>query len=70
MAKQSMSLSFKNASIDYEKDLITENPSKDVINFYKLSDILKQWDKIDGINIAFKKDDEITSTDEVSGEDE
>ena len=73
MAKQSMALSFKNATIDYSKDLITEKPSKDVINFYKLSDILKQWDNIEGNNIAFKKDDEIASnddTDDTDGEDE
>ena len=70
MAKQSMALSFKNATIDYNKDLITELPSKDVVNFYKLSDIIKQWDNIEGVNISFKKDDEIASTDDTDGEDE
>ena len=70
MAKQSMALSFKNATIDYNKDLITELPSKDVVNFYKLSDILKQWDNIEGVNISFKKDDEIASTEDTDGEDE
>ena len=70
MAKQSMSLSFKNATIDIEKDLITELPAKDVVNFYKLSDILKQWDKIEGISISFKKDDDVKSTEDDNGEDE
>lgn len=70
MAKKSMSISFKNATIDYNKDLITELPSKDVVNFYKLSDILKQWDNIEGVNISFKKDDEIASTEDTDGEDE
>ena len=70
MAKQSMALSFKNATIDYNKDLITELPSKDVVNFYKLSDIIKQWDNIEGVNISFKKDDEIASTEDTDGEDE
>ena len=65
-----MSISFKNATIDYNKDLITELPNKDVVNFYKLSDILKQWDNIEGVNISFKKDDEIASTDDTDGEDE
>lgn len=65
-----MSISFKNATIDYNKDLITELPSKDVVNFYKLSDILKQWDNIEGVNISFKKDDEIASTEDTDGEDE
>ena len=68
MAKESKSLSFKNATIDVEKDLITEIPKKDVVYFYKLSDILKQWDKIEGISIKFDKDDEIASTDEVQDE--
>lgn len=69
LAKQSMSLSFTNATIDVEKDLITENPKKDVINFYKLSDILTKWNGVEGINISFKKDDDIKS-DEDNGEDE
>lgn len=64
MAKQSMSLSFKNATIDVENDLITEIPKKDTTYFYKLSDIIKQWDKIEGISIKFDKDDEVTSTEE------
>ena len=63
-----MSLSFKNATINIEEDLITEIPKKDVIYFHKLSDILKQWDKVEGISIKFDKDDEIVSNDEVENE--
>ena len=68
MAKKSMSISFKNATIDYNKDLITELPNKDVVNFYKLPDILKQWDNIEGVNISFKKDDEIASNEDEGNE--
>jgi len=67
MAKQSMTTTFTKATIDVENDTIIENPKKDEVNFYKLSDFLKKWDKVEGINITFKKDEEIKSED---GEDE
>ena len=66
MAKFSKSITYKNAVIDLEKDLITENPSKDVINFYKLSKVFEDWNGIEGITITIKKDDDIKS----DGEDE
>ena len=66
MAKFSKSITYKNAVIDLEKDLITETPAKDVINFYKLSKVFEDWDGIEGITITIKKDDDIKS----DGEDE
>ena len=75
MAKFSKSISFKNAEIDYENDIITET-LKDEIKTYKLSKILQEWDSLSGINITFKKDDELDSDDvdeeykEESGEDD
>jgi len=61
-----MSLSFKNAEIDYEKDLIIET-SKDETKTYKLSSIIESWNHISGLTISFKKDDELDS-DKVDGE--
>ena len=69
MAKASKSISFKNATINKEKDLITEI-GKDFTNFYTLSKVIADWDGIDGINITFKKDDELESEDKPDGEDE
>lgn len=62
MAKMSKSLCFKNAVIDYENDIIMEI-SKDDTKSYVLSKILKEWDKIEGLNLTFKKDDELASED-------
>ena len=66
MAKFSKSISFKNACIDYEGDMIVET-LKDETKTYKLSKILQEWNGVDGINITFKKDDELDS-DKVDGE--
>lgn len=71
MAKFSKSISFKSACIDYESDMIIET-LKDETKTYKLSKILREWNGVDGINITFKKDDELDSdnVDEESGEDD
>jgi hypothetical protein len=69
MAKFSKSISFKNCSIDADKDLITE-VLKDETKFYKLSKVIADWKGIEGINITFKKDDELESEDDTTGEDE
>ena len=66
MAKFSKSITYKNATINVANDLITEIPSKDVTNFYKLSKVFEDWDGIEGITITIKKDDDIKS----DGEDE
>lgn len=62
MAKIQRKISFKNAQIDYENDIILEI-SKDTSNSYKLSTILKEWSGIDGLAISFSKDDELASED-------
>jgi len=69
MAKFSQSVSFKNCSIDAEKDLITE-VLKDETKFYKLSKVIADWQGIEGLNISIKKDDELESEDDTTGEDE
>jgi hypothetical protein len=69
MAKFSKSISFKNCSIDAEKDLITE-VLKDETKFYKLSKVIADWQGIEGLNISIKKDDELESEDDTTGEDE
>jgi hypothetical protein len=69
MAKFSKSVSFKNCSIDAEKDLITE-VLKDETKFYKLSKVIADWQGIEGLNISIKKDDELESEDDTTGEDE
>lgn len=69
MAKLSKSISFKNATIDYKNDLIMEI-LKDETKTYRLSTILKDWDNIDGLNLSFKKDDELESEDCDREEDE
>lgn len=66
MAKISKSISFKNATIDTAADIIIET-SKDDIKTYRLSDILKDWNGIEGISFNIKIDEEIASQD-VDGE--
>lgn len=62
MAKFSKSISFKNACIDYESDMIIETLKYET-KTYKLSKILQEWNGVEGINITFKKDDEFDSED-------
>ena len=69
MAKFSKSISFKNCSIDAEKGLIIE-VLKDETKFYKLATVIKDWSGIEGLNISFKKDDELESEEDTNGEDE
>ena len=67
MAKASKSINFKNAQIDKAKNLITE-VCKDDTKFYSLSKLIDEWDKIDGISITIKKDDELESDSEGTDE--
>ena len=69
MAKASKSINFKNAQIDKEKNLITE-VCKDETKFYSLSKLIDEWNKIDGISITIKKDDELESDSDNEGTDE
>lgn len=69
MAKFTKSISFKNAIINKDKDLITE-VLKDETKFYSISKLIADWDGIDGINLTIKKDDELESEDGIDGEDE
>lgn len=62
MAKVDKSISFKNATIDISDDSIIEC-LKDETKTYKLSDVLKQWDKVDGISIVFKESDDLPEQD-------
>ena len=62
MARKTFSVSFKNAEIDVEADTITET-SKDDTKVYKLSSVLSEFDKIQGLTISIKKDDELESED-------
>ncbi len=54
MAKQVESVSFSNAQIDIAADEIAEM-KKDEIVVSSLSEVLKQWDGIEGVSITIKK---------------
>lgn len=58
MAKSSKSITFKSAEIDYEADVITET-TRDETRVYSLSSLLKSWDKIQGISLSIKLDEEM-----------
>ena len=62
LAKLQKKISFKNALIDSENDVIYEI-GKDNTKSYKLSTILKEWSGIDGLSVSFSKDDELASED-------
>jgi hypothetical protein len=57
MAKSSRSISFKNAEIDTEADTITET-TKDDMKVFSLSNLLKSWNKIDGLSISIRLDED------------
>ena len=67
MAKQSMSIAFKNAMIDKENDLITET-SKDEVKYYKLSEIIDKWNHIEGVSITIKKEDDLEPIKDIDNE--
>ena len=69
MAKFSKSISFKNATVNKEKDLITE-VFKDETKFYSISKLIADWDGVDGISVTIKKDDELESEDCIDGEED
>lgn len=58
MAKMSRSFSMKNAEIRLDKGVIVE-VDKDGESTFSIEKLLKEWDKISGISISFKKDEEV-----------
>lgn len=58
MAKMSRSFSMKNAEIRLDKGVIVET-TKDGESIFSIKELLKEWDKISGISISFKKDEEV-----------
>ena len=58
MAKLTKAINFKNATISVKDGTITEY-LKDQTNVYKLENIFKDWDNIEGINFTLKQDDEL-----------
>lgn len=58
MAKQSKSVSFKNATINFDNMTILEL-TKDDEKIFSLEKVLKDWEGIDGISLTIKYDDEI-----------
>lgn len=57
MAKSSKSILYKNAEIDMESDSISE-VTKDETRVYSLSNLLKSWNKIPGISLTIKLDED------------
>ena len=68
MAKYQKSISYKNCTIDLGDMTLTE-VLKDEINEFSILNVLKQWDGISGIDISFRKSNEITSEQEAVSED-
>ena len=62
MAKLTSSETFKNATIDTNDGTITEY-LKDDTRVYKLSEILSQWNLIDGLSITIKQDKDLPADD-------
>lgn len=58
MAKESKSVSFKNATINKEDMTITEF-TKDDSKTYSLENVIEDWDGIDGVSLTIKRDDDI-----------
>lgn len=61
MAKLSKSTTFKNATINLNDMTITEY-NKDDCKTYNLRQLLEDWDKVEGISLTIKQDDEIPAT--------
>ena len=58
MAKESKSVSFKNATINKEDMTITEF-TKDDSKTYSLENVIADWDGIDGVSLTIKQDNDI-----------
>lgn len=58
MAKESKSVSFKNATINKEDMTITEF-TKDDSKTYSLENVIADWDGIDGVSLTIKRDNDI-----------
>jgi len=69
MAKLTSSESFKNATIDTNDGTITEY-LKDDTRVYKLTDILSQWNLIDGLSITIKQDKDIPASEDSEEKDD
>jgi len=69
MAKETRSISFRNAVISKADRTITE-VFKDDTKTYPLSKLINDWDGITGVSITFKKDEDIESIEVEDGEDE
>ena len=61
MAKLSKSTTFKNATI-YLNDMTITEYNKDDCKTYNLRQLLEDWDKVEGISLTIKQDDEIPAT--------
>jgi hypothetical protein len=60
MAKIAKSVSFEKAQINMKDRTITEY-LKDETNTYKLDDIFKDWDGVDGITFSIKQVDKLAA---------
>ena len=69
MAKLTSSESFKNATIDTNDGTITEY-LKDDTRVYKLTDILSQWNLIDGLSITIKQDKDLPASEDSDEKDD
>ena len=63
MAKTSKTVSFKNATINFDDMTITET-NKDDFAEYDLEGVLRDWNGISGISLTLKTEDELTPLDE------
>lgn len=63
MAKLSKSTTFKNATIDLNDMTITEYNKEDC-KVYNLRKLLEDWNKVEGISLTIKQDNEIPATNE------
>lgn len=58
--KLSKSVRLKNATINLDNGTVTES-SKDDVKVYRLANILKEWNNVDGVSITITKDDDVPS---------
>lgn len=58
--KLSKSVRLKNATINLDNGTVTE-VSKDDVKVYRLENILKEWNNVDGVSITITKDDDVPS---------
>ena len=69
MAKQTRTLNFKNAVIDYQNMSITEI-NKDNEEEFSLNEVFKEWDGIEGISLTLKQDSSPIFSDKEDDEEE